>query len=1239
MVIDDIDRAIAEERRRDARAALDAAAEAGPLDWSLRLRRARLELRDADVPVDDTILEVEALLKENDAVADDLPLAHATRIDGYATKRVLALTEEAIAEAREAVGEHARILLAEGEAMMRFDERERAHACFERAIALGGAREGHARYALANALYVLGDFDAALAEADRIGEGPARRRGLRLTASCHAARQDHAAEARAYEAVLAIEPAGDQAQNDRVSYALALAASGRREAALEELGRAWREDPDAGPGRYARARMNHLERHLDGGRRAQLPAFPTTAQRWNYCGPAVLELCFRYLQIELSQEEIADTVKRSGGTPMYEIVTFLRAHDIAARRVRATHERLMRAIDLGLPVIIQEEYSTTSHVAVITGYDEALGTFVAHDPATHRPLLKTFEFTRRAGDLYGNGGVIVLGRPGPELAALEARCDEAGLVDEPSLTLLDDVDRLRPDARGEREGATLHEVLRRCDEAIAHDPGLKLAWHRRLDARQRLARLTGRPRERDLMLADLHHVRVRFAADEWPHQLHAHALFDRNLLDEAYAEYLEASLRDPGDANNRAWMGECMWLGGDLPRAAKHLREALARSPLHVRAAENLAAVYARELSERRTKGGPAESSLAPARVYERITTDGAELLRRAEHLNRVGRAHHPNNPFNHEVAGDLAAMREDWDASVAFYAEARRLDPRRSFATLGLARGLHQLGELEEARGLLDELTRDGRGPTRAFTLHAEVLEALGRGEEAAARTSAALAMGVDPAALSRVLFDVYARLGSKESAAARLRELAEGRSSDAALLRAVGKVLDAEAQRGHAIALFRHVVAAAPTDVDSVYRLGTLLVRDVLTRPEGVRHLRRVVELAPDFPWARIHLGWALLERDPSEGLRLLDALPDQEDAYVLEAKAALLAARDGEEAAAPTLERALQTWGDPQKGLLSLTEWHLDDQRYDRALQLARRIPERVVDPALQDRANRRWLSAFRLGGAMRDAVDRLGELCADGVPGSLAWSVYWGMYTIDHALAAEAAERMAERTRGATRTTWRIRAATQRAKLGDDAPLATIASELEEHAESWAQLSFAYDALRRFEEAAEAAERAMAIDPREQEALTAMEGAWVRRGDVERAIACARELVALFPYEHVGPERLGILLAQRLEVEEALPLSLRAVDAAPYCHVAHRARALALFAAGDLDGARRHALSGLALHEPDGDDDDDRSLMIRYATDGAVDALEACLRTLHAGQPAELFAAFDARLREVARSARA
>ena len=1245
MIVEEVDAAIALERFTRARQLLEEASSEAAGEpaarWSLALRRARLEQDDPSVPVDETLLRLRALTVDPMAVEAELPQAHALLVRGWAIKRSRAMVEEALARAREAVGAHPRVAIEEGRAMMRFDERERARRCFLEAIE-GSTSEGstmvadEARLALADALYVLGDFDGAIGTLEGIVDPTVQVPALRVRASCLAARRDHAAEADAWRAALERRPDGDRAQADRVALALALAASDRRADALEELGRAWRADPESGQGRYARERMSHLERHLEGGRSARLAAFPTTAQKWNYCGPAVLELCLRYLSIELTQDEIASVVKRERGTPMYEIATFLSAHAIEARRIEATQERLMAALDLGLPVIVQEEYSTTSHVAVLTGYDEALGTFMAQDPATHRPIVKSFEFTQLSGDLYGNGAIIVLGREGEALEARRRACDEVGLHDAPHLGILDDADRMRPSAAGGgREHATTSEVLRRCDEAIALAPRFKLAWHRKVAAGQRRYRETGRTEDRDRMLADLRHVRTTFASDEWPHQLHAEWLMTLRLWDEAFVEHLEASRRDPGDSNNRADMGECMWLSGDLARAERYLLEALALDPTHVRAAENLAAVYARELVERRrgqsSADRPLESALSPARVIEGIERETDELIERAAHLSHYVCAEHAWNTFNHEVAGELAALGGDFQASAEAFGRARERDPDRSWARLGHALALRELGRLEEACEALDPLTSSPRSPLRVFTLLAEVRERLSDAAGAAEVLTGALRAGVAPDTLAAALYRLYRRSEGGEAAAARLRELAEERAGDGALARAVGGVLDDEGQRGHAIALMRRVVEATPKDVDSVWRLARLLNDDAMTRQESEALLGRVIALAPSFAGSRIRMAFSLMERDPDRAIALLDELGETEDSFVLETRSAVLARMGRGAEAARTLERALAAYGDPDRGLIRMTDWHVDARRYDRALTLARLLPERVRSPE----ADRAWLSALRLGGAMREAEPRLRELSAGGVPSHLAWDAYWGIRSIDSALAAEAASCVAAQQKGQQAIIWRLRAAGARAKGGDDAELRALEAELDESAESFAQLAYCYEHLHRYEEANRAAERAYALDDTHLEALSAMEGVWVRRGDLAAAIACARRLIELHPYEHVGPERLAMLLAQSLEVEEALACSHRAVDAAPFCHNAHWARSAALFAADELEGAERHARRVLALEEADAEDDANGALMLLHALEGRADALERCLASTYRQRP-DVFPAFDAKLRALARS---
>jgi tetratricopeptide (TPR) repeat protein len=1198
------------------------------------------------------LFDLEDLLAERVKVEEELARAHAYVIRAYAQKRCFPLASEAARAARQALGEHPQILVAEGHAALAVDDRVLARERYELALEKD-PRSMAARHARANLDYVLGAFDACRAmlreipDSDRYG-APA----LRLEAACHAARQDHAAEARAFERVVALVPESDHGLRDRIAWGLALASAGDRERAREVFDEAWRRAPDSDSGRYARRRVEYLENAHAGTAHRRLEAFPTTAQKWNYCGPAVLELCLRYTGLELTQDEIADVVKRRNGTPMYEIVQYLRDRDIVARRIEATRARLTAAIDLGLPVIVQEEYSTTSHVAVITGYDESLGMFVANDPATHRPILKSFEWTERAGDLYGNGGVIVLGRGGPATDALAARCDEAGLVEARHLALLDEGDRLRPGASPDaREDATLHEVLRLCHDAIALAPRFKLAWHRRLDVANRLYRLTRRSDDLDRVLADLHHIRTTFANDEWPHQLHAHFLFDEGRFEEAFVEYFEASRRDPDDANNVQAMGECMWLAGDLARAERHLLDAITLEPFMVRAAENLAAIYSRQLQEmERDEDEDDARTLSPSEIHVPMERELEALVRRAEHFSRIALSTHPENTFNHEVAGDLALRREDFEGAVLSFSKAREMEPSRQWPLWGLAKALTALGRARDAEAVLRDAIERFPGVPRGYSTLAALLGDEGRaGEAAAVLTSGIEAMEHGREGLARELFDLLAETGSTEAAAGKLRELAERLARDSDLVREVGYLLDENGQRGHAVALLRHAVDASPSDVNAVYRLGSLLSEDLLTRDEGRALLERTTSLAPEAPQPRVKLAWLAMTSaegggDPDATKRAADAalawlepLEDREDSYVEETRAAALSLLGRDAEADEAAHRAMEAHGSLERGLLSLVSWHIDAMRYDRAVTLAKRIEVASLPEDLVAWGESTWLAAHRLSGRLREILPALRERVAEEVPRHLAFDAYWGVRSIDHEIAARAALAIADRAANdEERIRYRIHAAEERAHLGDSSMITEMRSEAGERAEAWASLSYAYVDLDRFDEANEAAERAYALDPADKEALSAMEGACVRRGDVGRAIACARALAEQYPYEHVGPERLGALLAKSLLVEEALTQSGIAVDAAPFCHNAHWSRAVALFSAGDLEGARRHAARSLAIEEQEKPDPGNDCVMILRALDRDRDGLERCLATLAKSEPESVFAKYKALLRSVARS---
>ncbi|MBX3247144.1 MAG: tetratricopeptide repeat protein [Myxococcales bacterium] len=1218
---------------------------------ALEVRRAELELDDRATPVDEVLLALEpALAAARGATPHDLlARAHAARVAAYVKRRCRPLAEAALAEAR-GLASHPAIELAAGDLALAFDDRDEARACYERAHALD-ADAAPARLALANLHYVLGDFAACARWLEPLTHvsGADGARAWRLLAASHAARDAHEAEAEAWHRVIVCAPSSDARLHDRLSLALAHAKGGERAAALEALRAVWRDDPESPAGRYARARVEHLERSPDAPSR-RLPAFPTTAQRWNYCGPAVLELCFRYLAIEMRQEEIADAVKREHGTPMFEIAAFLRRHGLVARRIAATPERLRAAIDLGVPVIVQEEYSTTSHVAVITGYDSALGVFFAADPATHRPTIKPFEWTERAGDLFGNGGLVVLGRD--DDAETQARCaaaDAAGLVDEPHLELLDRASELRPRVSGGdgHEEAAAEEVIQLCDEALAIDASFKLAWHHRTWARLDLYARHRSPASQGALLTDLYLVRSRFPQDEWPHQLHGRFLHEERRYYEAFVAYFEAWRRDPDDARDLEGMGEAMWLAGNLEAAEKYLLDAIAAEPHHPRAIETLAGVYTRQLLDVDGSGDDADADgdeaalddigaiLPPRAIDEPVRRSAAELARRARHASRVALATSPDNPYVLEIAGLLDAYEGDHDAAERAFRRSLERDAGRPWAPVLLARSLGALGRGPEAEAVLRAALERHPGSTDIALALAKRLQADERHAEAA-ELLAELLHGPtrDPAALVEPFFRACARADTREAAAARVREVAEARAGDTELVRHAASLLQRMNQRGHAIALYRVLLDVAPGDLVSQYQLGKLLSEDHLTRDEAHALLRRVIELAPDFPHPRVALAWGLVGVDDAAGLALLEPVRHVQDAGVYDVEAALLESLGKHEDAERSLRHAVAAYGDLGVGLIQLCWKHIDESRYERAALLAEKLDAAGVRGDLRTHAESAWLTAHRFAGRARLILPRVREMCRDRVPKHLAWEIYWAMRSLDDALAAQAALVQAESEDDPReRLEWRINAAGGLARIGQPTLLEELATELGPDAGAWANLSWAYAKASRYGEANAAAERAYQLDPRNREALTAMGEVHVRRGDVDAAIAVAQTLLDLHPYEHQGAERLGILHGMRFDVGPALDFSLRAIDAAPFCHISQRSRAVALVAAGDLDGALRHAERAVGLEAPDPDDPGDDEA-IRLALTGDATGLEACFTAQARHGHADAFPEWRARLRELA-----
>ena len=175
------------------------------------------------------------------------------------------------------------------------------------------------------------------------------------------------------------------------------------------------------------------------------------------------------------------------------------------------------------------------------------------------------------------------------------------------------------------------------------------------------------------------------------------------------------------------------------------------------------------------------------------------------------------------------------------------------------------------------------------------------------------------------------------------------------------------------------------------------------------------------------------------------------------------------------------------------------------------------------------------------------------------------------------------------------------------------------------------------IQRYDLANQAAERAHAINTDHAGALDGLSRARLRQGNHQGALAAAGRLLERFPYDlDRGAELLGFLHARRLQIDEALAFSERALDAAPYCHNAYESRAMALFAAGRRDEARLHAEQALAL-SPEPEVSASESRIILHALRGAHDLAQRCYQKLPQGTR-ELGAAYYARVLETARGRR-
>ncbi len=479
---------------------------------------------------------------------------------GYAYKRCWGQAEAGLREAIEISPNNPRVLVAQARLRLQSDQRIEARRVYERLSALDSIwAKAYGHWGSSYIAYLLGEFEQAQSQAEiALGYSDEIINPLFVLCQVALARED----LQGLQAVVAqMEQRSPQAE------------------ALQ-----WLKDE-----------LANLQSRLgqeDPGRRKRLQAFPTLVQRRDYCGPSTIELVLRYWKggPEFNNDLIAGLVKMpQAGTPIYRMREFFHLVGFDTVRPLAPIDKLKKLIEAGYPVIIQEEFSNSSHVAVVIGYDEAAGVMELQDPMTHTITRTPVDELDRLRRIYHHAAVVAF----PRGQGHEKVLGRMGLFDSTPVVWTDqsvlEFDEGRPQAC-----AALTE------RAVKRMPALGLAWMMGLYASMEMWRMElrasseqkGKPgvnltpppeanpaEARDRFYATLEKARLVHPQAEFIYQFAGNgALMDYDIP-RALAAFQRASEIDADDSRNYASCAECYFALRDFEKALDAAWKSLQRDP------------------------------------------------------------------------------------------------------------------------------------------------------------------------------------------------------------------------------------------------------------------------------------------------------------------------------------------------------------------------------------------------------------------------------------------------------------------------------------------------------------------------------------------------------------------------------------------------------------------------------------------------------------------------------------
>ena len=663
----------------------------------LRIVRARL-LRCSSSSHDDALDAAMrgANLAERLGAMDLAAEGHLEAARVLARKRARELADERLRKAHTARPNDAFVLASEGDVLVAFDDRPAAQQRYQAARATGPLGERLGRAGAANVAFLLGQFDAAYAELAalaplRSGEGHLRRLRARLLLS----QQRWAEAVYAFDEVLARGVGSERAIGDRYERASALYRAGwfpHARTAYEALGALPDRNRDV---ELARRHARLLARPDVTQRRwARLTAFPTVAQLRSHCGPAACELYLRYFGIPASQIEVARAIKEpNAGTPLYRMRAFLENAGFHTRRIEAQLPMLKRLVDVQIPVIMEEDYVASGHVAVAIGYDDVRELLEVQDPMSHEVRETCYEDLAELRELSNHGALVAVPRND---AARIATLDRIGAVECRYISLVDEAWAALDTGKPE-DGDRLVEQ----SQALHRD--YEMAWFFKFQRAMGKFDKNPTAESRLAMHRVVAEVRAIWPDEDWPEQLHGEALVSDARYAEALTAFRKARDREPRDPRTWSSMGMCEMALGKDDDAFESLSQALRRDPSNASANARLAWL-----------------------TLERGDLD------RASTLNAVARRLGPKVPMNHWVHGRILAKRDQHEKAVEAFDRAISLDARKGSTFLDRAASMAKLGRIDDAAASLLQVAEKLSNSRYLRVERARLLFEYGRPKEA---------------------------------------------------------------------------------------------------------------------------------------------------------------------------------------------------------------------------------------------------------------------------------------------------------------------------------------------------------------------------------------------------------------------------------------------------------------------------------------------------------------------------